>query len=134
MNKLRPARKLTLFEWFVLIPWTPVVGLALFLVLPWAWALLIYLAASVASVWLAWKSWQAMRTPIASGQEAMIGATAEALSEIQRNGQIRFRGEIWRAQAAAGQKILPGERVQIVSVEGLQVTVSKISPTESSSI
>jgi len=130
---LRPRRKLSPWEWLVIMPWTPIVGLSLFFFLAWVWALLIYLVASVASIFIAWKSWQAIGTPIVSGREAMIGATAEALSEIEREGQIRFRGEIWGAQAVEGQKILPGESVKIVRVEGLRVTVAKSSGTKLSS-
>ncbi|MBI1744499.1 NfeD family protein [Candidatus Acetothermia bacterium] len=130
---LRPRRKLSIWERFVIIPWTPVLGLLLFLFVDWVWALLIYLVASAASIFIAWKSWQAIGTPIVSGREAMIGATAEAMSEIEKDGQVRFRGEIWSAQAIEGQKILPGESVQIVRVEGLRVTVAKSPGTKLSS-
>jgi membrane-bound ClpP family serine protease len=121
-------KRLSLFEWLVIIPWTPLVGWVLFFFLPWIWALPLYLAASIVTVFLAWKSWHAIRTPIVSGQEAMIDATAEALSEIQDDGQVGFRGEIWSARAIDGQKILPGEQVKIVGIEGLRLIVAKISP------
>ena len=130
---LSPRRKLSTWEWFVIIPWTPIVGLSLFFFLDWVWALPVYLVASLISIFIARKSWQAIRLPIVSGQEAMVGATAEALSEIERDGQVRFRGEIWSAKAIAGQKILPGELVQIVRVEGLRVTVAKAPMTKSTS-
>ncbi len=130
MSKLQPTRKISLAEWLVVIPWTPLIGLGLFFFLPWEWALPIYLVASIVTVFLAWKSWQAIRRPIASGVEAMIGAVGEALTDIEKQGQVRYRGEIWSARTATQELIAQGEPVVIIKLEGLRLVVEKVSKNE----
>lgn len=90
----------------------------------------IYLVASIVTVFLAWKSWQAIRRPIASGVEAMIGAVGEALTDIEKQGQVRYRGEIWSARTATQELIAQGEPVVIIKLEGLRLVVEKVSKNE----
>jgi membrane protein implicated in regulation of membrane protease activity len=124
-HKTRAARRPTFWEWLVIIPWTPLVALALFFFVPWYWALPIYLLVSVISILIAWESWRAIRLPAASGRDALIGQTAVALTEIGPTGQVRLRGEIWSARTRGEDPIAAGERVQIVGVEGLIVVVER---------
>ena len=64
---------------------------------------------------------RARRRPAASGVEAMLGGTAEALEDIEREGWVRAFGERWQARSAAPLK--RGARVRIVAVEGLTLVV-----------
>ena len=67
----------------------------------------------------------AQRPGPVSGDAGMIGAAGEALTAIGpgQPGQVRVRGEIWRAQSA--EPVAPGDRVRVSSLEGLTVTVRK---------
>ena len=67
----------------------------------------------------------AQRSAPVSGAAGMIGAVGDALTAIEpgRPGQVRVRGEIWRALSA--ESIAPGERVRVSSLDGLTVTVRK---------
>ena len=65
------------------------------------------------------------RSAPVSGTAAMIGAAGEALTAIEpaQVGQVRVRGEIWRARST--EPIAPGDRVRVFALEGLTVTVRK---------
>ena len=64
---------------------------------------------------------------VSTGVTALIGQAGTALiafsQEGQQEGQVRLGGEIWRAVSA--DRIEPGDRVSVVSVDGLQLTVEK---------
>jgi membrane-bound serine protease (ClpP class) len=61
----------------------------------------------------------------ATGVHALVGAAAETLTAIEpgRAGQLRTRGEIWRAISA--ERLDPGTRVRVIDVEGLTLTVAR---------
>lgn len=59
-----------------------------------------------------------------SGAEAMIGAEAEAVTDIAGEGDVLFKGEYWKA--SSDRPIRKGAKVKILKVEGLKVTVKEI--------
>ncbi len=59
-----------------------------------------------------------------TGEEAMIGKTAVALTDLTPKGEVRVEGEIWRAQSTSGT-ILKGEQVKVEALNGLVVFVKK---------
>jgi membrane protein implicated in regulation of membrane protease activity len=61
-------------------------------------------------------------TPVENGQEAMLGSIAGAITNIERDGQIRYGNEIWNARTMDGA-IAQGEFVRIVSFDGLRALV-----------
>jgi membrane-bound serine protease (ClpP class) len=61
------------------------------------------------------------RRPIASGQEEMIGALAEALETFEGSGKVRTHGEIWYARAQ--QPVTAGQKLRIKNVHGLTLEV-----------
>src|SRR5947209_15454822 len=63
-----------------------------------------------------------MRSPPLVGREAMIGATAEALTVVGETGSILYHNEIWKARAVSSD-IRVGARVRIVRLEGLLALV-----------
>jgi membrane-bound serine protease (ClpP class) len=65
----------------------------------------------------------AQRQPPFTGAAEMVGAAAEAVTAISADapGQVRIRGELWRAISA--QPIPPGARVAVTGVDGLTLTV-----------
>jgi len=70
------------------------------------------------------------KIPLANGNEAMIGATVPALTNIGREGQIKVGNEIWNARSIQGD-IHQGESVRITDFEGLRAIVvpSKSHPS-----
>jgi membrane-bound serine protease (ClpP class) len=67
----------------------------------------------------------AQRQPAVTGAAGMIGAPAETMTPVAPGGvgQVKFRGELWRA--TANEPIAPGARVIITSVDGLTLTVRR---------
>ncbi len=64
---------------------------------------------------------RAMRSPVATGVEGMIGASAEVVGEFPGRGRVRFGGELWSARSAV--PLHPGDSARIVKVEGLTLWV-----------
>ncbi|MGH8725623.1 MAG: NfeD family protein, partial [Burkholderiales bacterium] len=61
------------------------------------------------------------RRPVVAGREYLIGASAEALEDFEREGWAQVRGETWRVRANA--PVRRGERLQVKAIEGLVLTV-----------
>jgi len=63
-------------------------------------------------------------SPVRTGTEEMIGATAEARSSIDPDGQAWYGGTIWSARLAEGATpIQRGDKVRVEAVEGLTLVV-----------
>jgi len=96
-------------------------GLAIFVLpSPWSW-IGLGLGAAIelgeASFW--W--WLSHRRKPAVGVETLVGASATTRSACQPYGQVRVRGESWRARCDAG--VDAGVVVEVVAVEGLTLVV-----------
>ena len=50
----------------------------------------------------AWKALQSHRVKPTTGREGLIGQTGVAITELDPDGQVEIRGEIWRAEAVGG--------------------------------
>lgn len=64
------------------------------------------------------------RKQVTTGIETIIGRTGEALTDIDDRGQVRLGGEIW--EASASRPISQGDKVRVVSVDSLKVSVEKL--------
>jgi membrane-bound serine protease (ClpP class) len=62
------------------------------------------------------------RKPI-SGKEGLIGAAGEAWTDIAPEGKAFLHGEIWNARS--DEPISKGEKVEVLAMEHLQLTVKK---------
>jgi membrane-bound serine protease (ClpP class) len=58
---------------------------------------------------------------VVTGEEAMVGSSGVAQSDLNPSGQVLIRGEIWRAQSSVA--IPSGTRVRVLKVEGLTLIV-----------
>lgn len=112
--------------WCHLLLLLPVVGLGLFFVLPWPAALGVNAVLAATALGIAIPAMRALRQPIVTGREALVGQVAVAVSDIEGEGLVRYGGELWTA-TANGIRILKGTRVRIRAVEGVKLT---IAPTE----
>lgn len=62
--------------------------------------------------------------PVVSGTEALIGASGVAVSDLNPDGTVRVKGEVWTATAES-DTIQKGNEVRVVRVEGLRLKVAK---------
>jgi membrane-bound serine protease (ClpP class) len=59
-----------------------------------------------------------------TGHEELIGASAEARTELNPDGRVWIAGALWRARLADDAKPLrPGDRVRVEAIEGLTLVV-----------
>jgi len=69
-----------------------------------------------------------MRTPaqIRTGTAALVGASAVVLERVDgAGGQIKLSGEIWSARSYDQDEVIePGQRVQVMQIEGATALVS----------
>jgi membrane-bound serine protease (ClpP class) len=67
------------------------------------------------------KALAARRLPVETGVQTMIGQRAE----VRAPGLVFVDGALWQAQAADDSDLVPGEQVEVESVDGLQLTVRR---------
>jgi membrane-bound serine protease (ClpP class) len=103
----------------------PLIALVLFLILPWPYALALYIPIAGVSLLGYWKVFQAQRRPPIIGTKAMIGGQAEVISSTSEETEVRYRGETWRA--VSSQALQRGQVVVIEDVEGLALRVAPLS-------
>jgi membrane protein implicated in regulation of membrane protease activity len=107
----------------------PLIALLLFLVLPWPYALALYIPIATVSLLGYWKTLQALRRPPVTGERAMIGERAEVISSKSEEVEVHYRGETWRA--VSSQALQDGQEVVIEGIEGLTLRVAPLSqPSE----
>lgn len=71
---------------------------------------------------------RAQRSPVRMGAESMAGRVGVVRSDLRPSGQVQLGGEQWSAELAPGEEPLEkGERVEVVSVQGLKLIVRKAS-------
>ena len=95
--------------------------LAVFVV-PAPWGVPLVAAAVIqegVNAWLGYR-WSRRRRS-RTGAEAMLGATAEVVERCDPEGWVKLDGELWRARADGS--VEPGERVEVLAVDGLTLVV-----------
>ncbi len=68
---------------------------------------------------------RALRQPLLTGPEALVGSNAEAATDIEREGLVRCQGELWTAMAN-GIRIPSGARLTVVGVQGISLMVKPV--------
>lgn len=62
--------------------------------------------------------------PVRTGSEELVGALAEARTELDPEGQVWIEGALWRARLSGGDgSVQIGDRVRVDAVEGLTLVV-----------
>jgi membrane-bound serine protease (ClpP class) len=64
---------------------------------------------------------RAMRHPVATGTQGMIGASTEVVADFTGKGKVRYGGELWNARS--DRPLRAGDTARIVKVEGLTLWV-----------
>ena len=69
---------------------------------------------------------RAMKTPIATGRESMVGREGYAVTEVKPSGIVQVAGEQWSATLAKDSKpIAKKDRVVVTEVQGVKMVVKK---------
>ncbi|HLA80824.1 MAG TPA: nodulation protein NfeD [Thermoleophilia bacterium] len=67
---------------------------------------------------------RAMRRPHATGIESLAGTAGVAISPLDPEGQVRIKGEIWRARTE-GDSLVRDDSIEVVRSEGLTLIVRR---------
>src|SRR5690554_3701727 len=84
----------------------------------------IGVASGVGFMFALWLALRARRRPVGGGAESMPGREAVVARVVDGRGQVRIRGELW--QAASDQPLEAGQRVRVISREGLVLHVTPL--------
>ncbi len=102
----------------------PLLTLPVFWILPLAPALSVYGLVVAVSAAIYWYAIQAMRRPVQTGPQGMLGEVGEVTASRGSDLFVRARSEIWRAECPA--RLHEGDRVKVIEVEGLTLRVRKL--------
>jgi len=107
----------------MIIMFSPVFALALFLFLPFYTALPIYIPIFIFGIIVNYKMMRSMKLPVRTGLEEMMGQEAVVIDDIDPEGKVRFKDEIWAA-TAKDERLEQGDKVRIVGSQGLVLVVA----------
>jgi membrane-bound serine protease (ClpP class) len=68
---------------------------------------------------------RAKRTPLATGTQAMVGATVQAAEDFAVQGRVHYGSELWNASSTA--PLRAGQAARVVKVEGLTLWVEPLA-------
>jgi len=107
----------------------PIAGLALFFVLPWPLALAGYVPIAAASFLIYYLSAKALRLPVQTGQESLLGTSGKVVGPLAPGGLashiVRCRGELWSVRAR--EPLRPGDYVRITGFDGGRPLVERLT-------
>ncbi|AFL95828.1 hypothetical protein CL1_1631 [Thermococcus cleftensis] len=61
-----------------------------------------------------------------AGKEELIGEVGKVVEDVDPEGVVKLRGELWKAESRDGRRIPVGEKVKVVEVRGLTLIVEKV--------
>ena len=85
----------------------------------------VVLIAAVALLELAeiglWLRWRKVATT--TGVEGLVGTYGTALTDCAPDGQVKVKGQIWKARCRDG--VSAGDGIEVIGVEGLRLDVAR---------
>ena len=69
------------------------------------------------AVWIRWRNVRST-----TGIETMVGMTGVVVTDCDPDGQVKIKGQIWKAHCAEGAQA--GTNVRVDAIEGLRLDVS----------
>lgn len=109
--------------WCHFILLMPALALPIFFILPLQAALPAYLSLLLLSGFVYIVVFKAMRLPVRTGREGMIGGRGEVVVDLDPEGVIRYRNELW--SAVSSERLVKGEEVVIVGIDHLRAIVQR---------
>lgn len=62
-----------------------------------------------------------------TGAEGMVGKIGKTATALAPEGKVLVHGELWTACAHDGASMEPGIKIRVVSINGMELTVERIS-------
>jgi membrane-bound serine protease (ClpP class) len=92
-----------------------------FMFLEWPWRGLVVVALACLEAVEVWLFFKLRKVPASTGVEGMVGAHGRAVTDCDPEGQVRVKGQLWRAYCRSG--IRAGDHVTVSAVRGLGLEV-----------
>lgn len=92
-----------------------------YLEMPWRFIALVPLALVESIDVIVWLRWRKRRS--IAGAEGLVGAVGRAITDLDPGGQVRVKGQIWRADAPG--PIEAGAHIVVEEVDGLKLRVTR---------
>jgi membrane protein implicated in regulation of membrane protease activity len=101
-----------------------IVGTTLaFMFLEWPWRGVVVLGLAFVEGGEIWLWLKLRKVPAATGAEAMVGTHGRAVTDCNPEGQVRVKGQLWRARCPAG--VRAGDHITVTAVQGLELEVAE---------
>lgn len=107
----------------------PLLALPVFWLLPISAALPVYGAVTAISLLIYWYALQAMKRPVETGMEGMIGETGIVVKTGGAELLVQIHNELWRA-VPDGTLLREGDQIEVLGVEGRTLKVRGFDPLE----
>ncbi len=105
-----------------IVLFSPILALPLFFFVPFRTALPAYGAVLLAAAFVYFKIIAAMKSKVRTGMEGMTDGEAVVVEDIDPEGKVRFKNEVWAA-TTTGKRLFKGQRVKIYGFHGLKMIV-----------
>lgn len=106
----------------------PIVALPVFWLLPPGVSVPVYAVATCISLLVYAGAIKAMRRPVVTGKEHMLGAKGEVVRTGSGHLTVSIDGELWSG-ASAGGRLDVGDEVSVVGMDGLRLRVLRTAGT-----
>ena len=73
-------------------------------------------------LWIRWS--QRRRAEV--GVETLAGTTAEVVVPLAPEGQVKVKGELWRARTTGAESVDVGREVRVLTLDGLTLVVEPV--------
>ncbi len=87
-------------------------------------------AAGLSVIYLAREAVKSRRERQADAAESIVGKTGSVTVPVDPRGAVRVANDTWTAESADGSHISAGEKVRVVSIDGLVLTVARQDPPD----
>lgn len=91
-----------------------------------AWVVIVLWLAKDVLLYPFYRHALAPESAASPGVEGLVGLIGQCRTEVNGRGLIEVRGERWLARSADGNRILPGQRVEVAGHDGMVLKVRVI--------
>ncbi len=102
----------------------PLLALPVFWIWPLSVSVPVYAVVVIVAALVYWYAVLAMRRPVETGAEGMIGQTGEVIEVHGTSVVVRIGSEIWNARSPASLR--KGDNVAVIAVERLVLRVKRL--------
>ncbi|MCZ6535891.1 MAG: nodulation protein NfeD [Chloroflexi bacterium] len=101
-------------------PTEPSIGVSLWVLIPFATAIVL------SGAWVMFTIYQSRKPAPERSVSGLVGMTGVVVDELAPRGTIRLQGELWTGIVEGDDHVASGERVTVLAVEGVILTVERL--------